>query len=37
VCLGYLAWEALTFEVDSGDPVDAGIDGEAVRMTPPAV
>lgn len=32
---GYLAWETLTFDVDSGGPVDAGIDGEAVRMTPP--
>jgi diacylglycerol kinase family enzyme len=32
---GYLAWEALTFDLDSGGPVDAGIDGEAVRMTPP--
>jgi diacylglycerol kinase family enzyme len=32
---GYLAWEALTLDVDSGGPVDAGIDGEAVRMTPP--
>ena len=32
---GYLAWEATTFEVDSGAPVDAGIDGEAVQLTPP--
>jgi diacylglycerol kinase family enzyme len=32
---GYLAWEPLTFEVDSGDSVDTGIDGEALRMTPP--
>ena len=28
-------WEALTFEVDSGDLVDAGIDGEALRISPP--
>jgi diacylglycerol kinase family enzyme len=32
---GYVAWEPATFEVDSGDPIDAGIDGEAVRMPPP--
>jgi hypothetical protein len=32
---GYLAWEPLTFEVDSGDLVDAGTDGEALRMSPP--
>jgi diacylglycerol kinase family enzyme len=32
---GYLGWQPLTFEVDSGGPIDAGIDGEAVRMTPP--
>jgi diacylglycerol kinase family enzyme len=32
---GYVAWEPSTFEVDSGSPVDAGIDGEAVRMQPP--
>jgi len=32
---GFAAWEALTFEVDSGDLVDAGIDGEALRISPP--
>src|SRR3954471_8274225 len=32
---GYVAWEPSTFEVDSGSPIDAGIDGEAVRMLPP--
>jgi len=32
---GFVAWETPTFGVDSGDLVDAGIDGEAVRMTPP--
>jgi diacylglycerol kinase family enzyme len=32
---GFVAWEPLTFEVDSGDLVAAGIDGEALRMRPP--
>jgi diacylglycerol kinase family enzyme len=32
---GFVAWEPLMFEVDSGDVVDVGIDGEAVRMKPP--
>ena len=32
---GYVAWEPSTFEVDSGGPIDAGIDGEAVRMSAP--
>jgi diacylglycerol kinase family enzyme len=32
---GYNAWEPLTFEVDSGDCVDAGIDGESLQVTPP--
>lgn len=32
---GLLAWEPSSFEVDSGGPVDAGIDGEAVRLSPP--
>lgn len=32
---GFVAWEALRFEVDSGDLVDAGIDGEALRLAPP--
>jgi diacylglycerol kinase family enzyme len=31
---GFIAWEARTFEVDSDDFVDAGVDGEALRMTP---
>jgi diacylglycerol kinase family enzyme len=31
---GFLAWEPLTFEVDSGGAVDVGIDGEALRMRP---
>jgi diacylglycerol kinase family enzyme len=29
---GFVAWEPLTFEVDSADSVDVGIDGEALRM-----
>jgi hypothetical protein len=28
-------WTAATFEVDSEEPVAAGIDGEAVRLQPP--
>jgi diacylglycerol kinase family enzyme len=32
---GYVAWEPVTFEVDSGDVIEAGIDGEAVRLPPP--
>lgn len=34
---GYRAWETASFTVDAGGPVDAGIDGEAVRLTPPLV
>jgi diacylglycerol kinase family enzyme len=32
---GVHAWEAPTFVVDSAGPVDAGIDGESVRIVPP--
>jgi diacylglycerol kinase family enzyme len=32
---GFVAWEPSTFEVDSGSPIDAGIDGEAVQLPPP--
>ncbi|HET9117545.1 MAG TPA: diacylglycerol kinase family protein [Pseudonocardiaceae bacterium] len=32
---GLIAWEAPTFTVDSGGPIDLGIDGETLRMTPP--
>ena len=32
---GFAAWEALAFEMDSGDLVDAGMDGEALRLAPP--
>lgn len=32
---GSVAWEPSTFEVDSGGPIDVGIDGEAFRMAAP--
>lgn len=32
---GFVAWEAPSFELDSGDLVDAGVDGEALRLAPP--
>ena len=32
---GFTAWTAETFEVTSGSPVDAGLDGEAVVLDPP--
>ena len=32
---GLISWEAPTFTVDSGAPIDLGIDGETLRMTPP--
>jgi diacylglycerol kinase family enzyme len=32
---GWAEWSADTFQVDSGSPVAAGIDGEAVRLDPP--
>ncbi|MGY1616765.1 diacylglycerol/lipid kinase family protein [Geodermatophilus sp. SYSU D00691] len=32
---GYVAWEPSAFQVDSADPVDVGLDGEALRMAPP--
>jgi diacylglycerol kinase family enzyme len=32
---GWLEWAAEEFEVESGAPVAAGIDGEAARLTPP--
>jgi diacylglycerol kinase family enzyme len=34
-CPGYVAWEPSAFQVDSANPVDIGIDGEALRMAPP--
>jgi diacylglycerol kinase family enzyme len=32
---GCLAWEPRTFEVDSSDAVDAGVDGESLRISAP--
>jgi diacylglycerol kinase family enzyme len=32
---GSVAWEPLRFEVDSGGPIDVGIDGEALGMAAP--
>ena len=32
---GSVAWEPSTFEVDSGGPIDVGMDGEALRMAAP--
>ena len=32
---GSVVWEPSTFEVDSGGPIDVGIDGEALRMAAP--
>ncbi len=34
---GWLEWEAPRFQVDSGGPVEIGIDGEALKMEPPLV
>jgi diacylglycerol kinase family enzyme len=34
---GWHEWEAPLFRVDSGAPVEIGIDGEALRMHPPLV
>lgn len=32
---GSVVWEPSTFEVDSGGPIDVGMDGEALRMAAP--
>jgi diacylglycerol kinase family enzyme len=32
---GWLEWNAPTFRIDSGDPVEVGIDGEALLLDPP--
>jgi diacylglycerol kinase family enzyme len=32
---GFTSWTSPTFEVDSGGPVDIGLDGEAISMDPP--
>jgi diacylglycerol kinase family enzyme len=34
---GWLEWNTPRFRVDSGGPVEIGIDGEALRMDPPLV
>jgi diacylglycerol kinase family enzyme len=34
---GWLEWESAQFRVDSGGPVEIGIDGEALLMDPPLV
>jgi diacylglycerol kinase family enzyme len=32
---GWLQWATPRFQVDSGGPVEIGVDGEALRMDPP--
>jgi diacylglycerol kinase family enzyme len=32
---GFLSWEPEAFEITSGDVIDLGVDGEALRMAPP--
>jgi hypothetical protein len=34
---GWLEWTAPRFRVDSGEPVEIGLDGEALRLDPPIV
>jgi diacylglycerol kinase family enzyme len=34
---GWLEWESPRFQVDSGGPVEIGVDGEALKMDPPLV
>jgi diacylglycerol kinase family enzyme len=34
---GWMQWEAPRFQVDSGTPVEIGVDGEALKMEPPLV
>ena len=34
---GWLEWTTPRFQVDSGGPVDIGVDGEAMKMDPPLV
>ena len=34
---GWLEWTAKRFEVDAAEPIDIGIDGEALQMDPPLV
>jgi diacylglycerol kinase family enzyme len=32
---GWMEWDAPTFTIDSGGPIEIGIDGEAMRLEPP--
>jgi diacylglycerol kinase family enzyme len=32
---GWLEWSARTFRIDSGGPVEVGVDGEAMKLDPP--
>jgi diacylglycerol kinase family enzyme len=34
---GWVQWEAPRFQVDSGAPVEIGVDGEALKLDPPLV
>jgi diacylglycerol kinase family enzyme len=34
---GWLEWATPRFQVDSGGPIEIGVDGEALRMEPPLV
>ena len=34
---GWVEWAAPTFRVDSDDPVETGVDGEALKLDPPLV
>jgi diacylglycerol kinase family enzyme len=34
---GWLAWETPVFRIDSRDPVEVGLEGEALKMNPPLV
>jgi diacylglycerol kinase family enzyme len=34
---GWLEWEGPGFQIDSGGPVELGVDGESLRMDPPLV
>jgi diacylglycerol kinase family enzyme len=34
---GWMEWESRRFQVDSGEPIEIGIDGEAMTLDPPLV
>jgi diacylglycerol kinase family enzyme len=34
---GWREWDSRTFQVDSGEPIEIGIDGEAMSLAPPLV